>query len=334
MTLSAVEERLTTLSQELQTDRMRKVVASVSSVDACVGTEEIAGTGDMAMGDMEPVMSNPELKDWLAEQEKDLRRLRQQLSEQQGDVKELRSRWVEQQYEHGAASVFVETRLTRFEGMVSRYFEELAREADRARAELVMQVEARLGAAVDEIARCSATAIEAREALTADIAKLHLERDAMRRAWQRIESLRNDPTWGYFLREDDEWRNNVSQRIKQVEDEVESGSGVWTEIGRLGCRIADFHRLVDERVGNSSAGVYIDEAAEKLQDSVVPDRHAPKSEAVGARTQVCESHGTSLPFRNSREGLPFALQEQQGHIRRFARKSCAEEDLSDLIAET
>ena len=40
-----------------------------------------------------------------------------------------------------------------------------------------------------------------------------------------------------------------TRRLNELEDEVTQGSNaVWPEIGHLGCRVADLHAVLDERV--------------------------------------------------------------------------------------
>ncbi|CAK0897424.1 unnamed protein product, partial [Prorocentrum cordatum] len=134
----------------------------------------------------------------------------QQLAESQEDVRELREHWSELRAEQSEAGALHEARMARLEGQIHAAVEQLSRKMADSRAALRDEVSERAQQAIQEVREAQrgvldcleevrAGADEAAGALAADMDQLHAERGAMRRAWERVQSLRTDATWGYFL---------------------------------------------------------------------------------------------------------------------------------------
>merc|ERR1719247_2160956 len=182
--------------------------------------------------------------------------IERKLEDQHTDLRELHVRWGADAAQRAEIAIKVETRINEFATLVASLAEDVQNGVGQQKAELKGFFEEELKVAMKDVAPCNAACATLHEALESQMTQLHGERAAMRRAWDRVESLRKDETWGYFLRNDQEhrkewseWRADFSRRLIELEEEVTQGSqAVWPEIGHLGCRVADLHAIIDERV--------------------------------------------------------------------------------------
>jgi len=261
------------------------------------------------------------------------------LSDHHDDLRDLRERWMERYVDQGETAADIEARFVRFECMLSGYLEELSQTLVDSRYDLRREIEDRLSGAVKEIKLCAEQHAEIREnmmqekeSVLAQLEQLHLERDAMRRAWERVESLRFDDNWGFFLRSDMEWKSDVLDSLQEVTKRIalfegnllhkaEEDPAVWTEIGRLGCRVADLHKLVDECTIKTKANPGINAAHEKPKSVGKPGVAAAPSPAAIIR-KLSPSVGSCVA---ARQHLPCeALPSEQEHLQKAVRKASRE----------
>lgn len=178
--------------------------------------------------------------------------LERKLNDEHADVRELHARWGADAAERAESMQRNELHITEFSNSYETLATDVRSSADLQKQQLQKLFEEQLALALKDVEPCNAACASLHEALESQMTQLHGERAAMRRAWDRVEALRKDDTWGFFLRNDQEqveWRSDISRRLSELEDEVTQGSNsVWPEIGHLGCRVADLHAVLDERV--------------------------------------------------------------------------------------
>lgn len=272
--------------------------------------------------------------------ERRCREMESRLSDHHDDLRDLRERWMEHYVDQGETAAEIEARFVRFEGLLSGYLEELSQTLVDSRYDLRREIEDRLTGAVEQVKQCAEQHAEIREnilqekeALFSQIEQLHLERDAMRRAWERVESLRFDENWGFFLRSDKEWKSEVLDRVREVTERLELFEGtllrkaeedpaVWTEIGRLGCRLADLHKLVDECTIKTKANPVVNGAHERSKLIGKPGVAAALSPAATARKlSPVVGSGSATKQHLHREALPSEQEKSPEAVRRSSRET-------------